>query len=231
MNIPVMENGSDRTRFLIILSFVIAGFLLKAYFTTLIPINQDEFHFLSYVHDYDRGTSMSAFQTIHVHLFNWLRMVGSNEVDQVMAARIAMFMLMFGTCACLFFLAQHFLERSAALFSVLCYISFSFVIVNGASFRPDTIAVFLSMLALSLFVIRGDSTWANISAGALLALSCLFTIKTAIYIALFIPLAFIRLHFSQYSIRSWKHFLGCSISFLAIFAIVYSLHASTLANA
>ncbi|HQG66566.1 MAG: glycosyltransferase family 39 protein [Smithella sp.] len=224
------KNGLDKIRFLIILSFIIAGLFLKAYFITLIPINQDEFHYLSFVHSFNRGEPVSVYQTFHSYLFSWLWIVGNNEVDQVIAARTVMFMFLCGTCVCLFFLARHFHGKSAALFSVVCYISFTFVIINGASFRPDTIAVFLCMLALCLFMIRGDSSWANVLVGVLTALSCMFTIKTSIYLVLFILLALIRLHFSRYSLRSLKHTIYGGISFIVSFIAAYSIHASTHAR-
>ena len=215
----------------IILIFLTAALLLKVYLTGRIPINQDEFNFLSFVHAYERGAPMSVFHTLHVHLFGWLLSISDNEVAQVMMARNVMLFLWAGTCICIFFLGNCFFGIGATLLTILCYISLSFVVFNGAGFRPDTIAAFFSMFALCLFLFRRHSTIANVVAGLAMALSCLFTVKAALHLWLFVPLSFMKLPFSRSSERSLKYIAHFVAAFIMSYFLIHMFHAGTLATA
>lgn len=209
-----------RRSVIILALLVLTALTLKALLLSRFPINVDEFHYLSQVYEYKRGELSTPFQCFHVHFFGWLSAVGQNEVTQIIAARIVMYFLFLGTCFYLFRTVRHFLGTRAALFSVLCYLSFLFTIANGASFRPDTPSTFFFMFALYYFVVRGESVFSNILAGMAMAVSFLFTIKASIYLPVFAGWFLLRLWFrggrSKYVIRT-ACFLGTLILVIAIY--------------
>jgi len=219
--------GTDDTLLVIIIGIlVLFGIGCKGHLLTQLPINQDEFHYLSFVYAYERGELTQPIQNFHVHFFAWLGAVSKNEVTQVMVARSVMFLLFLGTCAYLLLLGTHFIGAPGALFSVLCYISFRFTMANGASFRSDTAATFLFMFALYLFVVKKTSVISNIAAGIAMALACLFTIKAGMYLILFIPLSLIRLRASQNSLRSLKNTSYFAVALIFGSIAIYGLHAA-----
>ena len=122
---------------------ILITLLLKLRLIFLLNIDVDEFTFLSMVHRYFRDVPLSQFYTFHVHFFSWLPLIPENEMTQIFAARVVMYVLGLGSCIFLYLIGRLFFNRSGALFSVLCYLSVSNVIVHGASFRLDPMCVFL----------------------------------------------------------------------------------------
>jgi hypothetical protein len=215
---------------IIFAAMVLTALILKALLLPRWPIHQDEFHYLSMVHVYERAAPIRPLMTLHVHLFGWLSAISENEVTQVIAARIVMYLFLLGTCFYLFRTARHFLGVRGALFCVLCYLCFLFTIANGASFRHDTPATFFFMLALYHFVVREDSLFSNVLAGLAMAVSLLFTIKAAIYLPVFAGWFLLRLLLcggrSKSLIRT-SCFLGALIlGFIAIYKVHSALPLS-----
>ena len=207
---------------------VLTAIVLKAQILPRWPIHQDEFHYLSMIHAYERGELTKPFQNFHVHFFSWLSTFGENEVTQVIAARIVMYLFLLGTCFYLFRTARYFLGARGALFCVLCYLSFIFTIANGASFRHDTPATFFFMFALYHFVVREDSLSSNLLAGLAMAVSLLFTIKAAIYLPVFAGWSLSRLMISNGRAKSMKHISCFLVVLISGFIILHKLHVATL---
>jgi len=131
--------------------FTFAALLLKFHLLFQISINQDEFHYLSMIYKHMHGNLTQTLQSFHVHFFSWLTILGPNEVIQVIGARIVMYLFFLGTCIYIFLIGRYYLDATNGLFSVLCYISFVFTVVNGAGFRHDTIATFFLSLPCIIF--------------------------------------------------------------------------------
>ncbi len=209
---------------------IVIGLYLRSDLLFHFPVNQDECCYLHFVHAYDRGELEMPFQSLHVHLFSWLATASENEMIQIMRGREVMNLLFLGACTFLFLLARHLMGLVTALFVSLCYLSFQFTIVHAAEFRSDTPAMFLSMLALYLFVSKKDSRLAQAAAGLALALACLFTIKAGLYLGLLVLLFLIRWRTSPNPGRSLRD----TGWFAAVFVLVavggYLLHAATLAD-
>jgi len=213
---------------IIFAAMVLTALLLKAMLLPRWPIHQDEFHYLSMVYTYERGEPLPTFLTAHVHFFGWLSALGQNEVTQVIAARIVMYLLLLGTCLYLFCVGRHLLGMRAALFCVLCYLCFLFTVANGASFRHDTPATFFFMLALYYFVVREDSVFSNALAGLAMAVSLLFTIKAAIYLPVFAGWFLSRRLLCGGRGRSLIR-TGCFLAALILgFIAIYTVHSATL---
>jgi hypothetical protein len=165
------------------LMLLIAGTLLAhVHFLRRQNVNWDEFWFLSFVHDHARGTLFTALQSFHVHLFGWLPRVGGQEIDQIIAGRSVLFLLLLGTCACVYRLARRLASVNASLFAVLCCAGYSNVLFHGTSFRTDGVGVFLLMGALVLVQVS-RLRWSAVAAAALLtAVALLVTVKSVFFL-------------------------------------------------
>ena len=155
---------------------------LKFQLVSSININWDEFLYLSQVLQFDRGELTTAFQTFHVHLFQWLVRVPGNEIDQMLAARYALFGLRVAGTALVFLLALRVAGRGGALVAALASVTFSYVLRHGESFRADPLIAFLFLLAAVLLVWRLESAVAMVVAGIAVALAASISIKTVIYV-------------------------------------------------
>lgn len=171
--------GDGVTRLLLFLVGLLA--LLHFPLVFRLNINWDEFRFLSDVYRFQAGTLTSPLLTFHVHAFGWLPSVGANEVDQIIAARSAYYVLLVGSCGFLYAIARRFLSVAAALFVLLCYLAYAEVLAHGTAFRFDGLAVFLLLGALALLLRRRRLVWHEAGAAVLAAMAFLVTVKTVFY--------------------------------------------------
>lgn len=166
----------------ILLGAIAVAVALKFLLIFRINIHWDEFYFLSFVHDYARGTLDARFQTFHVHFFAWLTGLGTDEIGQMLVARGVMAVLASASALLIYGIVRRFVSREASLFSALAYLSLSVVVDHGTSFRTDPIATFLVLVALFL-LLRGSGRWIGAAgAGAAMAIAAIVTIKTAFYV-------------------------------------------------
>ncbi|MHA7231499.1 hypothetical protein ACVT98_22860 [Vibrio campbellii] len=122
---------------LILGTLFFAAVVARFYVAFRYEVNWDEFYYLSFVHQLINGEAINSFQTFHIHFFTWLQYVSSNEVDQIIAARLVMIFFQLGTGLCIYKLCRLQCSVSGALFAVLAYFAFSFNVRMGASFRTD----------------------------------------------------------------------------------------------
>ena len=199
---------------------------LRLVFT--LKIGWDEFFFLAKVHSYLAGSLTDRLQTFYVHAFTWLPWVSGNEVSQVVAARLVMFALFLGSCILSYRLARYFFSRSAALFSVLCYVTFSNIVIHGASFRADSISSFLFLLALYVLVARGDSRGLAVLAGVALACALLVTIKSVFYLVTVGLVLLVRLVIAENRKQDLLQIAIGLLSFVVALGCLAALHTVSL---
>lgn len=209
----------------------LAALLLKFHLLFQISINQDEFHYLSMVYKHMQGNPTQTLQSFHVHFFPWLTILGPNEVIQVIGGRIVMYLFFLATCIYIFLIGRYYLDATNALFSVLCYISFVFTVVNGAGFRHDTIATFFFIFALYHFLIKQESIIFNVVAGLAMAIAVTVTIKSAIHMTVFGALVPIRLFLLRDFRKTIVPTSGFLLAFLFGSIISYKLHMATIPGA
>ena len=158
---------------------------LKLQLIFRLNVNWDEFFRLSHVHTYLRDELSIPLQTFFVHFFSWLPVVSTNEVDQVIAARLVMFGLTLGSGALTYLIGRLFLSKAASLFSVLGLLAFSYSVEHGTAFRADPMCAFLFLLSLYLLLAR---PWPRIGAGlagGVMALALMISIKASLYLPIF----------------------------------------------
>jgi len=129
---------------------------LQASLALVMEINWDEFFYLSNLYSYQHGELAKPLQSFHIHLLGWLTSLPGNEIDQIVAGRFVMLLCEAGTCALIYLLARRFASRTAALAAALAFVSASFTIIHGASFRADlgrAAPVVTVVLALAVAVV------------------------------------------------------------------------------
>lgn len=210
-----------------LLVLVLLGLKLQLIF--LQNINWDEFLYLAKVYSAMRGELSSALQSIYIHAFGWLPLVSSNEVEQIIAARAVMFILQVATCALIVALAMRlYRSPAAALIAMLTYLSFSYNVIHGTSFRADPIAAFLLLFALWLLAReRGGGLQHILWAALLTATAGMITIKSIFYAP---TLGLAVLYFGETGDmrRRLVDFLLFSLTALVAFALLYLLHRHSL---
>lgn len=211
-----------------LLVFLAIALYLKFRLIFKIAINQDEFAYLSRIYSFSRGSLTQQFQTFHVHFFKWIFNFSKNEAIQIIFARSAMYLFFLGTCLLTYLIGRQFLNRSGALFAVICFLSFSYVIVNGSSFRSDTISAFFSLLSTYLIISKTQSRISIIIAGLAFAVSLMVTIKSVFHL-ISIGIIFICiLIVAQNKLDVVKKIICFFITLATGCFLFYHFHASTL---
>lgn len=212
-------------------ALVIAALALRLHLLFVYEINWDEFAHLARVYEFERDTLNRALQTIYVHAFLWIDRVPGYEVDQVVAARLVMYALSLGTAGFLFLICRRLLTVRAALLAVLAYVSFSFVIRQGNSFRTDPIATFLLMGALWLILCRPPRPANALLAGGLIGLAGIVTIKSVIYVPTIALVLLIALWTADDRKKALLYGIAVAAAALVGFLGAYLLHSLTLGGA
>lgn len=194
-----------------------------------LPVNWDEFRFLSLIYEYKRGTLSRGLQTAHVHLFGWLTHLGQNEVDQIVAARLGYWLLLVGSTVLLYLVGRKILSRPAALFAVVCFLSYSDIIGHGTSFRADGLSLFLLLAGVAL-LLRQDRGYAVVVAsGASVAAALAVTIKAVFFLPT-LALALLAAN-RQMSVRARSvRLIAFAGAVAVVFGMLYGLHAASLAG-
>jgi hypothetical protein len=204
--------------------------LLQLHLVFTQPINWDEFRFLADVHAYSRGELSAALLTFQVHLFGWLPSVG-DEIAQIHAGRLTMFALEAGTLFFIWTIALRFFEPAAPLFAALAYVSFSFVLQHGASFRFDPIVIFLVLSACAL-LLRDRLSWIGMAlVGLALAAATMVSIKTALLLPLIVGIGLFQLAEAARRREASIRLLGAAMASALFLVVLYAWHVSTLAGA
>ena len=217
---------------LALLALILIALGLELRLVFHLNINWDEFHFLSRIYEHRSGVLSARLQTLHVHLFGWLPAVSMSEVDQVVAARSVLFALGIGIRALLYTIGRHFLGRSGALFAVLAYSSFSYVLHHGTSFRFDPLCSFLVLATLSLLLSerrRPGQLARTALAGFSFALSMMLSLKSGIFLpTIGATLAFACTRSPREHVGTLRGASLFVVALAASFGLLYALHASTL---
>lgn len=221
------KSGFSLTERAILLAIVLCIFA-QAALALRQEINWDEYFFLSFIYDYQRGEMTSALQTFHVHFFSWLTIIDGDEVDQIEVARLIMLILQCGTMASIYLLAHVFLTRKAALFSTLAYASAGFVLLHGSSFRTDPIAAFLLMVSLAVLARSKWRIGELFLAAVFVALAGLVTIKSVFFAPAFAGIGLWRWLESENRKSDGLKLVSIGLASLVVFGALYWWHLSNL---
>jgi hypothetical protein len=214
----------------LVVAVLVIAVAVRLHVITQSNINWDEFFYLSQVYDHLRGELDLRLQTIHVHFFGWLEAVSTNEVNQIIAGRTVMLGLHTTSALLLYRLAKRLTDGPAALFAAAAYLSFSFAVRTGASFRTDALATCLVMAGFELLLNHTGSLWRPALAGLMVALAGMVTIKTAIFLpSLAVIFAGSLLH-RPTARRAACRAVVTAITILVGFSLFYGLHTLSLGD-
>jgi len=154
--------------------------------------NWDEFLHFSFIYQIDAGTFSQPFQVFHLRLLAWAPHAAANLLDQMRAARLAIWGVHLATLLLIFGTARQFAKASTAFFAAFAYLTAGYVFTQGFSIRGDPIVAATLMLALFLMA-KGEHGWAKAAAiGALVGLAGMMTFKTLFYAPCFAGLAWLQ---------------------------------------
>ena len=166
-----------RAALVIVLCASYAVVLLRAF---VVPVDGDEYIFLSQIHRAANGWELGLLQTVHAHLFWWwLPHVGQDEIGQTIIGRVINVVLWTGSLALLYNIGRKLLDPLGALAGVVLFAVFSFSIANAADFRVD--GMVLPVLLLVALLLLNPSTGRVAAAGALSAIALALTIKSVLW--------------------------------------------------
>jgi putative flippase GtrA len=190
-------------------------------------VNWDEFLNLAMVHSLARGELREVLQTAFVHLFFWVPGVAVNEVDQIIAARLFVMLVACLTSVAIYRTSRNFVGISAALFAVLAFNSFSFVIRHGNSLRTDPLAACCLMVAIWLALVRDFTIRRSVAVGTLVGLAGALTIKSFFYVPTVGAILLLHIWYGA-DRKSAIWLVGLSaLTALASFVAVVALHSSS----
>lgn len=202
--------------------------LLKLHLLFVANVNWDEFFYLSKVHDYLRGDLAIPLQTFHVHALTWLPWVAENEVDQVIVARLVVYGLGLASAWMIYRIGRRYLDRLPALFGLFCYLTFSYVVEHGTSFRFDPIAAFFFLASVTL-LLSAWPRWIAAGASALaIAAALMITIKSVFYLPVLGLLLLGPLLRRETRIDGLKTALLFALSLAVGFLALYLMHRASL---
>ena len=224
-----IQKGIRYTEFGLLMAILIT-LILKLRLIFLLNIDDDEFTFLSLVHRYLHHVPLNQFFTFHVHFFSWLPAISGNEVTQIFAGRTVMYALSLGSCIFLYLIGRLFFNRIGALFSILCYLSISNLVIHGTSFRFDPMCVFLFLCAAYFLLTESKSLYRVAIAGFSISLSLMISLKTILYIPTIGVIFILQLLFKENKKDTYKEILVFSIVLIIGFVLLYYFHLSTLAK-
>ena len=213
-----------------ILFIILIVLLLKLHLIFILNIDIDEFTFLSPIYQYQRGNLSHPLFNLHVHFFSWLPLTSENEVNQIIFARIFMYIIGLGSCTFIYFIGKMFFNRLGALFSVLGYLSISNVVVHGASFRFDPLCVFFLMMSLYFSLNKSRSLRTPIFSGLSMAVSLMISLKTVFYLPTVGLIYLSKLIFENGRILTLKKMVVFLFALISGFFFIYKVHSFTLAQ-
>lgn len=202
----------------------------RLHVATHLNLNWDEFLNLSMVYDFRRGELSEILQTAFVHLFAWLPLISANEVDQLIAARLAMLACVAVTSLAIHRISLRHMGRDAALVSVLAFNCFGQVLLYATDFRTDTLATMAMMLAIWLASSPVLTSRQAIALGALVGLAGTMTIKAVFFMPSIGALLLLRAWQSgNFRQRIGPIMLAALVALAALGAILW-LHSLSLAQ-
>lgn len=207
---------------------ILVTLILKFHLIFRLKIGWDEFLYLSRIYSYLQGTLTNKFQTFYVHFFTWLPNISNNEVTQILAARLVLYLFFVGTCVYIYLLGRQFLNRSGSLFSVLCYLSLSNIIVHGCSFRADSICSFLFIFSVYVIIKKNSVTFPAVLGGLAMAISLMVTIKTSFHLLTIGLILIFLFALAKAKKQIIYQIIIFFLAFLTMFFLLYTFHAFSL---
>jgi len=193
-------------------------------------INWDEFFHYSNIYQFLSGELTRPLLSLHARLFAWVPALPGELIDHIIVIRLFMFACLCVAASGIFVVAERFANRTSALLAVLAYLSAGFVLQHGSSFRFDPMAAAALMTSLAILTRSRLGPSAIILIGLFAALAFLVTIKSVLYAPAFAGIAALRWSEAGHNRIVTLRLLAVLAAAIGWFALLYALHAGTLAE-
>ncbi|MFZ9394857.1 MAG: hypothetical protein ACO25F_02200 [Erythrobacter sp.] len=192
--------------------------------------NWDEFLHFSQVYLARNGTLAAPFQVLHSRILFWVPDTAESLVEQLRLARFFMWGCTLVTLAAIYGLAGQFTTRVNALYAAIAYLTAGYVFTQSFSIRADPMAAAALMSALYLFASGRLTAARAVAAGALIGLAGMITLKSVFYAPCFAGIAWWRYRQAGGRPGILWHIAAMTFAALLVFALIYTLHSSGLAD-
>lgn len=193
-------------------------------------INWDEFYHYSQVQKLVQGTLNEPLQTLYTRAFAWVADLPGSGIDHIIVIRLFMLMCELVVTAAIIGAASRFVARPVAALCALAYLTTGYVLQHGTSFRFDAPAAALLMTAACLLLRARLAGWSIFFAGVLAGTSVVLTIKTILYAPVFLGIAWFLWYEAADRRTTAFRLIVVGATALLSAALIYTLHASTLAS-
>jgi hypothetical protein len=139
-----------------------------------------------------------------------------------------MFSFFIGSTILTYLIAKLFLNTLGALFSVLCYVSISNIVVHGASFRYDPSGSLLFLMAVYLLLKKPIRNINIFISGLGIAVSMMITLKTFFFLITLFVLILCIIYISENKKEALKVSIYFYLSFVSSLIILFMLHKHIL---
>jgi hypothetical protein len=207
---------------------VLLSLVAQAWLAFTLMINADELHFFSQVYSYLQGTLDVPLQTFYVHIFAPLAALPGNEIQQLVAGRLAMLAFECVSLVSLYMLARAWSAAIPSLAAVLAFATMSLTIVHGASFRADPLALALILAALAVLARAPIRAPAVFAIGLLAAVAFVVTIKVVFFAPAFAGIAAWRMATSDDRRRTGMAMAAIAGIAAVATVILYLFHQASL---
>lgn len=221
------SSATARLSTVLLLGGLGAALLLSGRMLHTQNVNWDEFLRLGDVHTLLRGEGLPFLQGVYAHAFRWVRYVEGHEIEQILAARYAIYGLHLLTLALLYLVARRFASSQASLAAILVFLGTSYIAEHGTAFRYDPLLTCFLVAALLLTTRAPVRTPAALATGALLAAAAAITVKAILFAPVFVALLCIdvrnRGETRWRGAATWG--ATVALAFLASLSVAYLLHS------
>ncbi len=193
-------------------------------------INWDEFLNLAMVHSHARGELRDVLQTAFVHVFSWVFAVSTNEVDQVIAARLLVFAFVIATSAAIYGIARRFTGVPEALVAVIAYNCFNLVMRNGGALRTDSLATSLMMIAIWIASAHRFGLLHALALGVCAGAAGALTIKSIFYVGVIAAVVLVKIVYDENRRRALGLAALAAVTGMFTCAGIIALHAATFSD-
>lgn len=203
---------------------------MQLYLVFYKSFNWDEFLHFNQVYQLRWGTLSHPFQSIHLRLLWWAPEVAENLLDQMLAARIFIWVMHLVTLFFIYSIARHFTDAANSFFASFAYLTAGYVFAHSFSIRGDPLVTTLLMFALFLMIRGSFGIFKAIAVGSLIGLAGMLTFKAMFYAPCFAGLAWLRFRETPKKRQFVGTILLLVIAALVSFGLAYLWHSSTLAE-
>lgn len=201
--------------------------LMQLLMARFFEINWDEYYLFDYTNRFHAGEIQNPLQTIAMWGFGFLTREG-NVLDLIIQARLVMLVFTAISTALIFLIARRFFSGPAALFSVCCFLSYTFIFRNIGTYRVDGIITAIGLGAIYCASAPQPSRRLLTLGGFLLALAAMVSMKAVFFVPIIAIFLLVRWWDHGWARRYFIDGLWMFICSLTAWAALYAINSAMI---